>query len=323
MAVSRPKLIQKTCSVCDTYLTGAAFYKTHSKFFPDGHLPICRDCLSELIETDFWTSIDKFCQWADYPFLPDIWTKLHLELKSKALDAYVMGYCANANYETIDWLMIQDEWKSLIKSGEYKKHIPEIDSNRREELVHTWGEGYKDDEFEYMEKFYNGLCKSHNIITETQRDAARTLAKLSIRISRKIHDGSDVDKDINSYDKLLKSNGFTTENVKAMSDFESVGELVGYLEKTGWKNPYYDDVPKDVVDTTIANIQAYTRRLIMGEVNLKDAAEQRLAALGLAGAGEFELSEEEFMKYDDDGYQEIEVNVNDVDEHGEFEVDEA
>lgn len=320
---TRPKIIQKTCPICDTYLTGAAYYKTRSKFFSDGHLPICKDCLAQIVSEDHWSSIDKFCQWADYPFMPDVWTKLKSELKEKALDAYVMGYCASSEYPSLNWKTVEEEWKELLEKGTYKNRLPQLSNDEIEELRYNWGENYNLEELKYMQKFYDGLCKSHNIITETQRDAARTLAKLSIRISQKISSGGDVDKDITSYDKLMKSNGFTTENVKNMSDFESVGELVAYLEKTGWKNPYYDDVPKDVVDTTISNIQAYTRRLIMGETNLKESVEQKLAALGMADAGEFELGEEELARYDNDGFMEIEVSIDDEDERRGFEVDET
>lgn len=323
MATARPKLIQKTCPQCDTFLTGAAYYKTKSKFFTDGYLPICKSCLAEMVDTAEWLSMDKFCQWADYAFMPDVWTRLYHELGAKALDAYVVGYCTNSEYPNLEWKNLQNEWKELLANGGHKDRLPEVVQAQIEEYKHTWGENYKRDDYEYMQKFYDGLCKSHNIITETQRDAARTLAKLSIRVSQKISSGDDVDKDITSYDKLLKANGFTTENVKNMSDFESVGELISYLEKTGWKNPYFNDVPKDIVDTTIVNMQGYVRRLVMGETNLKDAAEQRLAALGIANSGDIELGEEEFAKFDDDAYMEIEVGVNDSDESGEFIVDET
>ena len=323
MAVSKPKLIQKTCPQCDTYLTGAAFYKTKSKFFTDGHLSICKSCLAEMVDEGFWTSIDKFCQWADYPFMPDIWTKLKSELGGKALDAYVMGYCASSEYPTLNWKIVEEEWKELLESGGYRKRLPQITAAQLEEWKHRWGDNYTNDEYEYLQTFYDGLCKSHNIITPTQQDNARNLAKLSVRISQKISSNEEVDKDIKSYSELMKTGGFTTENVKNMSDFESVGELVSYLEKTGWKNPYYTDAPKDIVDATIANTQAYVRRVIMGESNLKEAVEQRLAALGLANSEEFELGEEELSKFDNDAYLEIEVGVRDDDEESEFKVDET
>jgi hypothetical protein len=315
---TKPKLTSKSCIKCGTYLTGNSYYQTNSPFFPDHLLSICKVCLAEVVDIDDWASMDKFCQWADYPFYPDVWTKLSVELGAKAFDAYIKGYCANTPLTSINWKPVQDEWAKLLKTGEYKDRIPVISEAKLADLKHEWGEKYSLDEYEYLDKFYKGLCTSHNIITELQRDAARTLAKLSVRISQKISTGDDVDKDISSYDKLMKSGGFTTENVRNMSDFESIGELVSYLEKTGWRNPYYDGAPKDVVDTTMSNMQKYVHRLIMGESSLKDQVEQRLTTLGINGIGSLDLSDEELDKYDDDSFSFVEAVANDEDENGEM-----
>lgn len=56
---------------------------------------------------------------------------------------------------------------------------------------------------------------------------------------------------------------------------------------------------------------------------MKESVEQKLAALGMAEAGEFELGEEELTRYDNDGFMEIEVSMDDEDEHRGFEIDET
>jgi hypothetical protein len=310
---TKPRIIQKNCDKCDEYQGAAAYYKTPSPFFPDGHLSICKTCLTKLV-TD-WQSMDDFCQWANYPFLPEIWARLSKELAAKALDAYVKGYCDDEpQYGKADWKLANAEWTKLLKNGGYRRKIEALSANEIDGLRDKWGDNYKVEDLMYMDQFYKGLCTSHNIITELQRDAARTIAKISVRISQKITEGADIDKDITAYDKLMKSAGFTTENIKNMNDFESIGELVGYLEKTGWINPYYDDAPKDVVDTTIANIQNYMRKLVLGESNLKEQVEKKISALGLSASGEFELTDEQFDNYSDEGYVEVEAKIdNEVD----------
>ena len=56
-----------------------------------------------------WQAVDKFCQWADYPFMIDKWTKLAGELEERALDAYIKAY-TSSEYETVDWSIIRKEW---------------------------------------------------------------------------------------------------------------------------------------------------------------------------------------------------------------------
>ncbi|MDT3386807.1 MAG: hypothetical protein LIR46_03435 [Bacteroidota bacterium] len=59
---------------------------------------------------------------------------------------------------------------------------------------------------------------------------------------------------LTSYDKLVKTAEFTPKNVKNATDFDSVGELFRWLEKRGWRNKFYDDVTRDIVDETMKNI---------------------------------------------------------------------
>lgn len=310
----KPKVASKTCTKCGTYLSGAAYYSTKSRFFSDGLLPICKMCLAEIVGTEDWASMDKFCQWADYPFNPDTWLKLSREIGKKALDAYVKAYTNSDNYGAISWQEVHEEWVKILKDKSYREKVPELSEATLMDLQQTWGVDYSKEDLQYMDEFYKRLCKSHNIITPIQEDNARNVCKLSVRISKKISDDKDVDKDIKSYTELMKTGGFTTENVKNMSDFESVGELIAYLERTGWRNPYYDGVAKDVVDESMANMQSFLRRIVMGEANLKETIDQRLSAMGLNKPGELDFSDAELDRYEKEGYDEVQSVTTDDDD---------
>jgi len=77
---------------------------------------------------------------------------------------------------------------------------------------------------------------------------------ISLELESRIRAGVDFDKLLSSYDKLVKVAEFTPKNVKNANDFDSVGELIKWLEKRGWKNKFYDGVTRDVIDETIKNI---------------------------------------------------------------------
>jgi hypothetical protein len=80
---------------------------------------------------------------------------------------------------------------------------------------------------------------------------------ISLELESRIRAGADFDKLLSSYDKLVKVAEFTPKNAKNANDFDSVGELIKWLEKRGWKNKFYDGVTRDVIDETIKNIQNY------------------------------------------------------------------
>jgi hypothetical protein len=88
---------------------------------------------------------------------------------------------------------------------------------------------------------------------------------MSYEIDNRIREGTDFDKLLASYDKLVKAAEFTPKNVKNINDFDSVGELIKWLEKRGWKNKFFDGVTRDIVDETIKNFQNFNQRLYTNE----------------------------------------------------------
>jgi hypothetical protein len=111
---------------------------------------------------------------------------------------------------------------------------------------------------------------------------------------------------------LVKAADFTPKNVKNLNDFDTCGELIRWLEKTGWHNDFYDNVPKDVVDETIANIQAFNQRLYVNETGIGEEITKRLESLKQAEQLEkgnyytsSETSDDELDKYEVDGYDQL------------------
>jgi hypothetical protein len=97
------------------------------------------------------------------------------------------------------------------------------------------------------------MLTTQNVNGKLQSDQAEKICKISYEIDCRIRAGQDFDKLLASYDKLIKAAEFTPKNVKNINDFDSVGELVKWLEKRGWRNTFYDNVTRDIVDETIKN----------------------------------------------------------------------
>jgi len=138
-----------------------------------------------------------------------------------------------------------------------------------------------------------------------QIDQAQKICKMSLEIDSRIREGTDFDKLLSSYDKLVKSADFTPKNAKNATDFDSTGELCKWLEKRGWINKFYDGVTRDIVDETIKNQQNYTQRLYVNESGIGEDISRRLEALKLGPESKEyydvrpDYSEDE---YDNDGF---------------------
>ena len=298
----------KTCNRCGGTFAPSNFAMTKSIFYPDGSLPICNDCVElYLVDVDFdWGEVNKLCQYADIPFVPKEWERMRELNGTKAFPKYAEVF-AQTEYEDLGWSDYFEAFKKLRDSGELEDELPGIADKKRRLLQERWGANYDDEALRYLENLYNGLLTTQNVNGKLQIDQAEKICKISYEIDCRIRAAQDFDKFLSSYDKLIKAADFTPKNVKNINDFDSVGELIKWLEKKGWKNSFYDDVPRDIVDETMKNFQAFNQRLYTNESGIGEQITERLNNLKNVALIEQESyygtdAEYDLDNYENDGY---------------------
>ena len=301
----------KTCNRCGQSYTKDEFAPTKSIFYADGALPICNGCIeSYLLEVEFdWQEVDKLCQYADIPFVPREWERLYEMNGSKTFPVYANVF-AQTEYEAFGWSDYHKAYKDLREQGLIEDELPGLYEKKRKQLQDRWGANYDDEALRYLESLYNGLMTTQNVNGALQVDQAIKICKMSYEIDCRIREGTEFDKLLASYDKLVKAAEFTPKNVKNINDFDSVGELIKWLEKRGWVNGFYDGVTRDIVDETIKNIQNFNQRLYTNESGIGDEITRRINALREAK----QIEEESYYgtnqtydldSYDNDGYMDL------------------
>lgn len=282
----------KTCSKCGETKNIAKFVPVKNWMF-DGYLPVCAACIKQyLFEAKFdWDTVDKICQLADIPFIPREWERLRALNGNDTFPMYASVFMAQ-EFERLGWSDYYKRFRELRDEHLIEEELPGIGDEKYVELRARWGSNYENSELDYLENLMDGIYATQNVNGKLQEDQALKLCKISLEIDSRIRAGEDVDKLLTSYDRLVKIAEFTPRNVKNASDFDSIGELVRWLEKRGWHNSFYDDVPKDVVDETMRNIQSYNQRLYTNESGIGDEITKRIEAL--KEAREMELSDDIF-----------------------------
>lgn len=298
----------KTCNRCGQSFTKDEFAPTKSIFYADGALPICNNCIQDyLIEVDFdWQEIDKLCQYADIPFVPREWERLYEMNGVRTFPVYASVF-AQSEYEGLGWGDYYQAFKKLKEQGQLDDELPGLYEQKRKKLQERWGANYDDEALNYLENLYNGLMTTQSVNGALQVDQAIKVCKMSYEIDCRIREGTEFDKLLASYDKLVKAAEFTPKNVKNINDFDSVGELIKWLEKRGWVNRFYDGVTRDIVDETIKNIQNFNQRLYTNESGIGDEITRRINALREAKQIEDESyygtnQSYDLESYDNDGY---------------------
>ena len=304
--------IVKTCSICGGTFGPEGFIKTKSLFYPDGYLPMCADCIKQfLIEHNFdWDLIDKLCRYADIPFIPAEFERLHESNGDNVFQVYADVFLSS-EFEGLGWKQYYEEFLRLKEKGHIEDELPILKEEKRKQLKEKWGSNYDDEELQYLENLLDGLLQTQNISGALQFDQALKICKISLNLDSKIREGADFDKLMGSYDKLVKTAEFTPKNVKNASDFESTGELIKWLEKRGFKSKFYDNVTRDIVDETIKNIQSYNQRLYTNESGIGDEITRRIEALKTIKDLEnyYDVGKEyDLDEFENDGYEELMKN---------------
>lgn len=294
----------KTCARCGQTFGTEGFAPTKSLFFPDGTISMCNDCVDhELAAHDWdWEYIDKLCQMADIPFVPREWERLREMTEQEVFYRYATVFLSS-EYEGIDWSDYYKAFKELKQQGHIEEELPGIAEQRERELKEKWGGNYDMEALQYLEGLFNGLMTTQNVNGALQVDQAKKICKMSYEVDRRIEEGTDFDKLLSSYDKLVKAAEFTPKNVKNINDFDTFGEAIKWLEKRGWRNTFYDGVTRDIVDESMKNFQNFNQRLYTNESNIGEEITRRLEALKHTAAMENESYYGTDKQYDLDAFE--------------------
>ena len=270
----------KDCVHCGGSFGPEGFAPTRSPFYPDGAITICNDCIDKIIaaEDGNWEIVDKLCQISDIPFIPKEWQNIADMNAVGAFYVYSQIFL-NSEYDGIGWGDYFEAFRRLRDAGKMEDELPGLSEDKRARLQKTWGATYDDAALDYLDTLYQGLLSTQNINGKLQMDQAQKICKMSLEIDRRIEEGADFDKLLSSYDKLVKAAEFTPKNVKNINDFDTFGEAAKWMEKNGWRNRFYDNVTRDVVDETIKNFQSFVQRLYTNESNIGDEVTRRMEAL--------------------------------------------
>ena len=308
--ISSGRFLIKTCTHCGGSFGAENFSPAKSFFFPDKLFPICNSCIKQyLINNDFsWDSVDQLCRYGDIPFIPNEFERLHDMNGEDVFPVYATVF-KDSQFENLGWSDYFKQFKLLKEQGIIEDALPELYEEKYEKLRRKWGSNYDDEALNYLEDLYKGLLNTQNVNGSLQQDQAFKICKISYEIDNRIRAGAEFDKLLSSYDKLVKVAEFTPKNVKNINDFDTVGELLKWLEKGGWKNKYFDGVTRDIVDETIQNIQSYNQRLYINESSIGEEISRRLDALRATEVQENNYyginNDHDLDSYEQEGYDEL------------------
>ena len=210
----------RTCAKCKQSKPIAEFLPSSSPFHPGGYTIYCMDCLERIIDATNLAQVDKLCQWIDWPFLPNEWTKLYRSGKDRTLHLYAKLMAEKPQYKNLDWSSTNEKWANAMRAGTINDNIEAISEGWLEEMRRKWPADTDRtvEDYHYLENFYNDLISTQNITSATQRDDAKRLVEVGLAATKKIRQGLPAKDEMAIYHNIMKAEGFEAKNAKNIGD---------------------------------------------------------------------------------------------------------
>lgn len=293
-------LSARTCLKCRQKKPIEEFVATTSPFFPSSHSHICTQCLETMTDYTNLDSIDRLMRFLDLPFNPNLWIQLEAEHHEHTLTAYFNNISSSSTYETTTWKEENARWNEIKDKN---RAIALFDEDRKQILYARWGTEYTKEELEWLDDYYNRILATQNVSTPILEEHAKDLCELELQIKKGLRAGADIKKFMDARNDIIKIANFTASNSKTAAAFESIGELMLYYGKKGFK-PNYHQEPKDSIDFLMSNAQNYLKRLVMNEGSLAEMVEEKRETYNLTEHLEVEDYSQPVEYEDDFGEQE-------------------
>jgi len=262
------------CKICNKEQAHTNYAPAYSPFWPQGTIDICYSCVDRMVDYTDLNQVDRLLQYCNMAFLPEEWRKLIKRENENIFKKYSNIY-HEINYYKYDWSEQTKIFKELAEEGVINLELEELKPMVLRDLKLKWGDAASELDLIRMDRFYNKSLSEWNVTKETEKDLLRKIVRLSVMIDNGLANNKPDKEIISMYDKLFVQLGKTL-SAKQDSGFNSLSQLVEFIERNGYKPQYYDGVPKDEIDMMMNDIQEYLRDLVSSEVNFEEMLERAI-----------------------------------------------
>jgi hypothetical protein len=266
---------KKRCNACQKDRQLYDFYTSTSIMFADGRVPVCKKCLKDMMDESNLDSIKTTLQRIDKPFIAKVW-KTAEENEGDTVGNYFRMINSLQQYKNMTWA--DSDFEGEEKTDLYKHRFDNVDEVQEiktddgviklnKEIAMKFGSGYTNREYLQMEKFYQDMCRTHDINTPQLKKQLIYLCKLQIQMDRALEQGDSTafKKYSDAYEAILKSSGFRPIDRKSSNESSGIvsfSALWEQVEKHGYVEPKPIEERMDLVDVAILSHFNYIRQLV-------------------------------------------------------------
>lgn len=246
---------------------------------------VCPSCLAAQVNVRNLEQADFFCRTYNLPFKPDIWVELQERLGSsnKLFAAYQERVMAGESPTTTLsatprsaagtyscgkkdlWRELNEEWEQGSNFAAMLDKVGPIKQKFMDRARLKWGGTYTFEEYMQLDSLLVSTLRAGDITNPLQIDAIKKACRISIQLDQAIMAAdSKAIKDLTSAYSAFTRTAQIDEVIESSNKdvISTVADLGEFIEQCGGQFTYYDGVPRDIVDKTIADFKEYIRVLV-------------------------------------------------------------
>lgn len=260
---------RKFCTKCEKDKRPSDFYKSFSPLH-NGHVPVCKTCIKNQVNTDNIESVKDMLRMIDRPFIESVWETSLNEKGSKAVFGIYIKNIGMNHYKYMTWA---DTDKPQSSSEEVTPPKP-VQTKKEEfeitdEMIRKWGYGYLPEEIKAFEHKYSMLKNNYQEKTAMHTEALLTYIRY--RVKEEIATAKNDMKSAKEWGQLAqkaatdaKINPSQLSKSDLSDGLDTFGQLVRSVEQAVDIIPIlpsFKERPQDKVDFTIWCYINYIRDL--------------------------------------------------------------
>ena len=256
MATKR-KVQKKTCTNpdCLRELALANFYNTSDvDFFPDGKIPICKDCCYAMLDTKGFEGFQSLMRIINKPIYFE-----HFKGDYKDYIRFINSMPQYKDKVFTDSTLFNE---AKVNKAKIKEQLTELSEEDFKELEVIFGEGYTERDYIYLSNEYDDYCNRYEVDSKALENLIKEICVTQLDIRKKRAVNEKVDTQLKTLQDLLGSSNLkpVQETGANAVDQESFGTLI-----KKWENerpiPEPDEEWKDV-----DGIGKYVRTFFLGHL---------------------------------------------------------
>lgn len=247
-----------------------------NNWYSGAQADLCYNCAVERTDLSKLDEVDRLLQYLNFAFDPNGWQKVYSRNKDNPIQAIrtYIHQLGDTPYAKLSWVEQQHKLLEIADSGLQDYELDELKPSFIKEMKKEWGD-LPIDSLLQLEGMYCNNLQDYDAITSQHKDLLKKTSQISFLLGKKLEIG-EIDKDqISAYNTFLSAVDKQLQPANGGTNMSSIGQLVEFIERNGFKPNPQIEVPLDELDMIEENLFAYQRALINNDPGIADLYEQR------------------------------------------------